>query len=288
MAAYDSSAPRYMPPLEVLSAEDFETASIRSAAPSYSKSHQCHIPVEKAGPPRAHSCAAGTSEAPSYHSTATHGETIPPYSPRAVETSGSATSSSGPSTSSAPPTLLPPHSSGGPASASASASARGGLPPIPPLQPRRPADLPNLTAFRIPSWSTMSSNPTARHYQRVAHRRVAAANSQSHLQGIRRMVLDRIDEDERNRFRPLEDPYLVGEEAARRARQERLARENGDDVLVMEDRCWDGFLAELRGWEERERNGKQFRQFRREMESLTSSSSSSSRGGRFARRFGFR
>lgn len=48
---------------------------------------------------------------------------------------------------------------------------------------------------------------------------------------------------ENSRFRPLEDPYLVGEEAAARARRERLARENGDDVLYKEDRRWDWFLC---------------------------------------------
>lgn len=44
-------------------------------------------------------------------------------------------------------------------------------------------------------------------------------------------------------IRPLEDPYLVGEVAAARARSERLARERGDDVLYREDRRWDWFLG---------------------------------------------
>lgn len=48
-----------------------------------------------------------------------------------------------------------------------------------------------------------------------------------------------------DRIRPLEDPYLVGEVAAARARRERLARENGDDVLHSEDRRWDWFLGKL-------------------------------------------
>lgn len=46
-------------------------------------------------------------------------------------------------------------------------------------------------------------------------------------------------------LRPLEDPYLVGEVAAARARRERLARENGPDVLQREDRRWDWFLGKL-------------------------------------------
>lgn len=47
------------------------------------------------------------------------------------------------------------------------------------------------------------------------------------------------------RIRPLEDPYLVGEEAAARARRERLARENGDNVLYNEDRRWDWLLCKF-------------------------------------------
>ena len=48
-----------------------------------------------------------------------------------------------------------------------------------------------------------------------------------------------------SRTRHLEDPHLVGEEAAARARRARLARENGDDVLLREDRRWDWFLGEF-------------------------------------------
>jgi hypothetical protein len=62
---------------------------------------------------------------------------------------------------------------------------------------------------------------------------------------MRRLVLERIEEEERNRFRPLEDPHLVGEAAASRARTERLARENGDDILIREDRRWDFFLGKF-------------------------------------------
>jgi hypothetical protein len=70
---------------------------------------------------------------------------------------------------------------------------------------------------------------------------------------MRRVMLERIEEEERhlnrnNRVRPLEDPYLVGEEAAARARAERMAREEnfGDEVLIREDRRWDWFLGESR------------------------------------------
>lgn len=66
-------------------------------------------------------------------------------------------------------------------------------------------------------------------------------------------MLERIEEEEsRRRIRPLEDPYLVGEAAASRARQERLARENGDDILIRENRRWDWFLRQMKEREERE------------------------------------
>jgi len=136
-------------------------------------------------------------------------------------------------------TLLPP--------ASPSDPTPVGLPPIPAATPRLPADLPTpLSAFRIPSWSTVSShaNPTARHYHSVASRRAASLAA-----GLKRMVLERIEEEDRHRAgsaparnrRPLEDPFLVGEVAARRAREGRLARE--DNGLAREDRRWDLFLG---------------------------------------------
>ncbi|KAK4116969.1 hypothetical protein N656DRAFT_764291 [Canariomyces notabilis] len=214
--------------IDSLSAEDFETASIRSAAPSY------------------------TSEAPSYHSTVPNPEPVPPYSPPARSTA---------------PAQSPPSSAGvssllGPAPQSSDGSSsprRQGLPPVPTGPPRHSV-APSLNQFRIPSWSSVSSNPTARQYHNVALRRASAANSTASLEGaLRRAMLERIEEEERNRFRPLEDPYLVGEEAAARARRERLARESGDDILIREDRRWDWFLAQMKDREQRERSWKKFR-----------------------------
>lgn len=78
----------------------------------------------------------------------------------------------------------------------------------------------------------------------------SSSSSTANLDGLmRRVMLERIEEEERNRVRPLEDPYLVGEEAAARARAERIARENrGDEVLIREDRRWDWFLGELKDY----------------------------------------
>ncbi|EON99569.1 hypothetical protein UCRPA7_4869 [Phaeoacremonium minimum UCRPA7] len=241
MAATEAAPHFSMNEMSAFRAEDFETASIRSAAPSY------------------------ISEAPSYHSQATtNNEPIPPYSPPAPSSSSSGAAQHTRTSSSAAATLLLP--------TSYDFAPSPGLPPIPPPAPRRP-ELPSLGGFRIPSWSTVTSNPTARHYHNVASRRV---NQTKHLEGIKRMVLERVEEEERNRVRPLEDPYLVGEEAASRARRERLARENGDEILYREDRRWDFFLGQMKDWDERERDRGWKAPFRREAETATR--------GRLARR----
>ncbi|KAL7621403.1 hypothetical protein AAE478_008725 [Parahypoxylon ruwenzoriense] len=203
--------------LERLSAEDFETASIRSAAPSY------------------------VSEAPSYHSMIPTNESVPAYTPRETQ------DSSQPSPPRyAPSSMLSPFATPTPMTSTFAPGA--GLPRIP--SPRRRNETPQLNNFNVSTWSSMSNNPTTRHYQRVAHRRVsaAAANNSGWVEGALRSAIERINttaaalDDDSDRVRPLEDPYLVGEEAAARARRERLARENGDDILYREERRWDWFL----------------------------------------------
>ncbi|KAI1392091.1 uncharacterized protein F4822DRAFT_389604 [Hypoxylon trugodes] len=241
--------------LDRLSAEDFETASIRSAAPSY------------------------ISEAPSYHSTIPTNESAPAYTPR----------ESHPTPPSRPPgyasssmlNISPPSPSSSTPTPMTSTFAPGaGLPRIPSPR-RRTNDVPQLAAFSIPSWSSMHSNPTARHYQRVAHRRVSAANGRSWggVETALRSAVERMnaaaaaDDADPYKVRPLEDPYLVGEEAAATARRERLARQNGDDILYREERRWDWFLGQTKDWDERDRS---WNAFRNNFESQ----------GRLARRFG--
>ncbi|OJD28738.1 uncharacterized protein BKCO1_11500016 [Diplodia corticola] len=63
---------------------------------------------------------------------------------------------------------------------------------------------------------------------------------------------------------PLEDPALVGEHAAKKARQQRLYREaclrqDGDMRLVQENKSWDFMLSQMADWEERERSWGRFR-----------------------------
>ncbi|KAK8099313.1 uncharacterized protein PG998_012554 [Apiospora kogelbergensis] len=225
--------------MERLSVDDFETASIRSAAPSY------------------------LSDAPSY-STLPPAESVPAYTP-----------------ATAPPYTPTP-------SASTNAGERGrgrdtatnnnawprtiGLPRVP--SPFRRGQDPTLGQYlRIGTnpWSSLHSNPTARHYQAVANRRVASApgnsnnsNANSNAEAVRtvRDTMARLNEQEEQRaaarLRPLEDPHLVGEEAAARARRARLARENGDEILIREDRRWDWFLASLSEMEQRSQGLKDF------------------------------
>ncbi|RFU23661.1 hypothetical protein B7463_g12677, partial [Scytalidium lignicola] len=144
---------------------------------------------------------------------------------------------------------------------------------------------PSLDQFRIPAWSTTTPhNPAARHYHNVAHRRATLATVQSQHEMISaavngedgiKNIQARMAEEEERRLRPLEDPYLVGEEAAEQARKERLARENGMGVLVREDQRWDWLLSQMKDWEERDRSWKKFRQ---EVES--------GKRGKLARRLG--
>ncbi|PSR76927.1 hypothetical protein BD289DRAFT_456852 [Coniella lustricola] len=255
---------------------DFETASVRSAAPSY------------------------VSEAPSYHTTISNGEAIPPYSPPTSNINNNASSTSTLSNDHATTTASDPAAVPAPTPVTVRTSSSQslptllpsntahiptpGLPPIPPAPTSSNSGMPAIGAWAIPSWSTVNTNPT---YQRVASRRAQAAMSSG--EGLLRnaaRVLDRVNEEsngsgadtppESERIRPLEDPHLVGEDAARRARNARLAREN-DDILQLEDRRWDWFLAQQRDWDERERSWKQFRR--------TMSSTSSMSRGRIVRRF---
>lgn len=221
--------------IESLSAEDFETASIRSAAPSF------------------------VSEVPSYH-TIPH-EPSPAYltreqaSPPSYNFLSHREQISSQSFSSNPgsrPSLIPP--------ADSVNEPTIGLPPVPtgPL----PSSVPQLTAFRLPSWSSLTTNnPNTRQYRNVAQRRATAAAASSRMDrtASRAARLDRVNEsaeaEEQRRHRPLEDPYLVGEVAARKARAQRLARENGDAILEMENHRWDLFLAQMRDYEHRNRRG---------------------------------
>jgi hypothetical protein len=62
---------------------------------------------------------------------------------------------------------------------------------------------------------------------------------------------------------PLEDPYLVGEEAAEQARTQRIYREmclRGEEAVRYEGKAWEFMLAQMADWEERERSWRRFRE----------------------------
>lgn len=85
----------------------------------------------------------------------------------------------------------------------------------------------------------------------------AALNGEDGIERMKR----RMEEEEREReIRTMEDPELVGEEAAERNRKERERRENGWGVLEKEDKRWDWLLAQMSDWEERDKSWKKFRQ----------------------------
>jgi len=219
MAATMLAAPRY-------GVEDFETMSIRSAAPSY------------------------RSDAPSYHSADYRSEPTPAYTPSNAAAAGSDSRQS-PNSFSLVRLAETQHRQ----------QQTIGLPPLPPLA----AGSMNMNSYRLPTWSTHNA-PAARQYNSVVERRVNAERERSRGSGVqerpRAVTLDR-SPDEGPSNRPLEDPYLVGEQAAAQARRERLLRENGDDILIREDQQWDWLLAEMRNWESRE---KSWAKFRREVE----------------------
>lgn len=98
------------------------------------------------------------------------------------------------------------------------------------------------------------------HYRKVAERRVVDGRYQNppqtrrHSQSTHARQQEEAGDGDRAMLRPLEDPYLVGEEAAAQARRERIARETSSDVLQREDRHWDWLIAQMKGWEEQERS----------------------------------
>ncbi|GAO17766.1 hypothetical protein UVI_02006380 [Ustilaginoidea virens] len=206
-----ASAPRY-------SAEDFETSSIRSAAPSYGEIPQAQL-IE-----------ADLSDVPSYHTLPyNQNEVIPPYSPPPPRTATLVSSAS-------PPLFAP-----GRQRSSTALHHSVGLPPLPPVASPNTMSIHN---FHLPTWSA-NNGPAARHYRNVAERRITSGRYAASPEPMARPnATERASEqpDDDTEMRPLEDPFLVGEVAAAQARQERLLRE-GDDILVREDRQWDWLLG---------------------------------------------
>ena len=136
--------------------------------------------------------------------------------------------------------------------------------------------------YNIAEWSSVTSGHQARHYHNVAHRRATMANAEEERVALATAMLSpkspadiikeangsdgseaaTADDDEEDAsVNPLEDPDLVGHEAAARAKAQRLymRRCNDEEALRQEKKSWDFMLAQMADWKERERSWEKFR-----------------------------
>lgn len=157
---------------------------------------------------------------------------------------------------------------------------------------RRSAD-PNIHNYSVAHWSSINSSHASRQYHNVAARRASAsafssaallssmtttaappstiaeeASSSTNRATPNASSPNLLGHDPRDEpidtspLSPLEDPYLVGEEAAKRARQQRIYREmciRGEDARRHEGKAWDFMWAQMADWEERSRSWNKFR-----------------------------
>ncbi|KAF2475737.1 uncharacterized protein BDR25DRAFT_300735 [Lindgomyces ingoldianus] len=233
-----TNTPLYTEPLPLYQRNDPDTASIHSAAPSY------------------------VSETPTYTSRR---PSIP-------------TSSS----------LLPPL----PVSSTTTPHEQArGLPApryAPGFQSRAHGSVSDIDSlsFNIGSWSSTRTSHASRQYHAVARRRAnQAANTTAILNSLNAVpppmassstggeVSPSASSTAMNTypvqvgssnepFNPLEDPYLVGEEAAGRARAQRVYREmclRGEETVKYDSRSWEFMLAQMADWEERGKSWSYFR-----------------------------
>ncbi|KAF2684359.1 hypothetical protein K458DRAFT_250333, partial [Lentithecium fluviatile CBS 122367] len=151
----------------------------------------------------------------------------------------------------------------------------------PGFQSRDPDRQNNLTLRELNanSWSSTRTSNNSRQYNAVARRRAnqAQANTTAILNSLS-AVPERsspsssttnvntypvqVTTSSNEPANPLEDPYLVGEEAARRARAQRVYREmclRGEETRIYESRSWDFMWGQMSDWEERQRNWSTFR-----------------------------
>lgn len=227
-----ANAPLYPEPLPLYSRNDPDAVSIRSAAPSY------------------------VSEAPTY--TSRHASNPAPT----------------------PRSLLPPLSPN---------QQPGGLPAA-----EYAAGFENLRhngsmldlgrhSFAAPNWSSTRTSHNSRQYEAVARRRANTASQTANTTAMLNSLSasppsttnasPNASSTNVNAYpvtvgsssdpvSPLEDPYLVGEEAARRARAQRVYREmclRGEEVARHESRSWEFMIVQMGDWEERGQSWKNYR-----------------------------
>ncbi|KAF2261528.1 hypothetical protein CC78DRAFT_470160 [Lojkania enalia] len=117
--------------------------------------------------------------------------------------------------------------------------------------------------FNINSWSSTRTSNNTRQYHAVARRRASqAANTTAILNSLSAVPPPMTVGSSSEPLNPLEDPYLVGEEAANRARRARVYREmclRGEDTANYESRSWGFMLSQMADWEDREKSWSSFR-----------------------------
>ncbi len=215
----------YAEPLPLYS-RDPETLSIRSNAPSY------------------------TSEAPSYHSTR-------PLNARTISFAGNNGQQSLPCSS----------DSGLPSRRFAPGFNRG-------ISTGSLSNVENHK-FNVGAWSSHINGLQARHYHNVAHRRATVSNTEERsvigaMQRLQELdsprhgeepAVERDNEEDATGAYPLEDPDLVGPEAAARARVQRLYMQTckEEEALRLESKTWDFMLSQMGDWKEREKSWEKFR-----------------------------
>lgn len=147
----------------------------------------------------------------------------------------------------------------------------------PGFQSRDPSRQNNLSFREINanSWSSTRTSNNSRQYNAVARRRAnqAQANTAAILNSLS-AVPERSPTSSTTNVsaypaqpteepaNPLEDPYLVGEVAAQRARAQRVYREmcrRGEEATIYESRSWDFMWVQMSDWEERRKEWNNFR-----------------------------
>jgi hypothetical protein len=224
----------------------------------------------------------------------------PPARPRRVDPETSSILSEAPSYSSEAPPYSPPATG---SLNSRQPTQQYGLPALERYAPgfqARPhgsvADLQNHN-YNIGHWSTIRTGHRMREYENVARRRVQRDPSVSQLLNSLSAVptstptpvmtatgsaaaamIEEISASSARTypnapstlltttetpFCPLEDPKLVGEAAAARAKESRLYRENAMrdplEALRHENKGWDFMLSQMKDWDEREQSWNNFR-----------------------------
>jgi hypothetical protein len=151
----------------------------------------------------------------------------------------------------------------------------------PGFQSRDPSRQNNLSFREINanSWSSTRTSNNSRQYNAVARRRANQAQQTTAILNSLSAVPERsptssttnvnasaypvqVSSSSEEPANPLEDPYLVGEDAARRARAARVYREmclRGEEATIYESRSWDFMWGQMSDWEERRKEWNGFR-----------------------------